>query len=122
MIERPLSGDVMVFDLAAERDRTDDPSIVGRSGRNARTLLKDGPLRVTLVVIAPGGEIGEHTADGPVTVHPLAGRILLRTPNGEESLAPGQLLALAGGVPHSVASEEGGEFLLTVVQPEPRPD
>jgi len=91
-------------------------------GRTARTLVKDGPLRVTLIVLGPGGELREHSAPGPITVHALEGRIRFTTGGADHELVPGDLLALGAGVAHSVASEEGGGFLLTVTLPAPSPD
>lgn len=116
-IQRPLSGDVLVFDLEEERQRAEDPALLERSGRNARTLLKSGPLRVTLVVVGPGGEIGEHRADGPITVQPVQGTIRFSAGGQDHDLRPGQVLAAGPGVPHRVTSEAGGAFLLTVAHP-----
>jgi quercetin dioxygenase-like cupin family protein len=115
-IQRPLSGDVLVFDLGDERRLSADPTILGRSGRNARTLVKDGPLRVTLVVLAAGGEIAEHHADGPILVQPIDGRIRFTVQGQTHDLRPGQALVAGVGIPHSVAAPEGGAFLLTVAQ------
>ena len=81
-VQRPLSGDVLVFDLNEEHERTADPALLSRSGRNARTLLKVGGMRATLIVLAPGAE----------------------------------LLSAAPAVRHRVTSEEGGTFLLTLIQ------
>lgn len=116
-IRRPLSGDVLVFDLEAERGRAADRSLLERSGRNARTLLKSGPLRVTLVVVAPGGEIPEHQAEGPITVQPVQGRVRFSAEGRHYDLGPGEVLAAGPGVRHSVTSEAGGAFLLTVSHP-----
>jgi len=117
-IQRPLSGDVLLLDLAEERARAADPVLLERSGRNARTLLKSGPLRVTLVVLAPGGEIATHQAEGPITIHPLEGRIRITAEGQAYALAPGQVLAAGPGVPHAVSSAQGGSFLLTVAHPD----
>jgi quercetin dioxygenase-like cupin family protein len=113
-IQRPLSGDVLLLDLEEERERTTDAGILERSGRSGRTLVKDGPLRVTLVVLAAGGSLAEHEADGPITVQPLDGRVRFDTADGSWDLGPGDLLAARAGVRHSVASEGGASFLLTV--------
>ena len=113
-IERPLSGDVLVFDLTQERARIQDVDAFARSGRGARTLSRMGPLRVTLVALAPGGELSEHQAEGPVTVLPLEGHIRIRVGDTFQELAPGQLLSLGPGVRHAVASPAGASFLLTV--------
>ena len=119
-IDRPLRGGALVFDLAQERATTAGGGQVERSGRNARTLIKDGELRVTLIVVGAGGEIPEHQADGPITVHVLDGAIEFTTANGSHPLAAGQLLSLPGGVRHSVRSTDGGTFLLTVCRPDPQ--
>ncbi len=117
-IQRPLSGDILVFGLEEERERATDPELIRRSGRNARTLLKDGPLRVTLVVLGPGGELAEHRAAGPITVQVLEGRIRIGAGDEEHHLGPGQLLAAGPGIRHWVASDDGATFLLTVAHPE----
>lgn len=116
-IDRPLSGPVLTFDLVEELQRTDDPAIVERSGRNARTLLKEGPLRVTLIVVGPGGAIPEHQAEGPITLQGVRGSIRFHAEGRDYELGPGQMLSAGSGVRHSVSSESGGAFLLTVVQP-----
>jgi len=113
-IERPLSGPVLTFRLEEERAHVTDPAILGRSGRNARTLIKEGPLRVTLVVLGPGGSIPAHRADGPITVQPLEGRLRFWVGDEEHELGPGDILSAAAGVEHSVASEAGATFLLTI--------
>ena len=116
-IDRPLSGAVLRFHLGEERDRVNDPALLERHGRNARTLLKEGPLRVTLVMVRAGGRIAAHRSDGPVTVHVLDGDIRFRASGQEHRLAAGDLLVAEAGLEHDVASDAGGTFLLTVVQP-----
>ena len=116
-IERPLKGDVMLFDLGEESAHVSDAEIIGRSGRNARTLLKSGPLRVTLIVLGPGGGIPEHHTEGTILVQPLEGRIEFTVAGKSHDLGPGQLLSTGPGVPHAVRSEAGASFLLTVQQP-----
>jgi quercetin dioxygenase-like cupin family protein len=116
-IKRPLSGDVLVFDLAKERQQSADPDILARSGRNARTLLKDGALRVTLVVLAARGELAEHHAEGPITVQPIDGRIRFTVQDTVHEIGPGEVLSAGAGVRHTVSSEEGAAFLLTVALP-----
>jgi quercetin dioxygenase-like cupin family protein len=116
-IERPLSGDILLHDLQEEFDQTADAAILERSGRNARTLIKSGPLRVTLVVLAPGGEISEHSADGPITIQPVEGSIRFTALGQVHEIGPGEVLSAGPGVPHTVASDGGGAFLLTLCNP-----
>ena len=118
-LDREMSGDVLVFHLEAERAATADPAVLERSGRNARTLVKQGGLRVTLVTVSAGGSITEHRAAGPISVHVLSGEILFQAGEATHRLEAGTLLTLAGGQDHSVTSENGGSFLLTVCQPTP---
>ena len=117
-IDRPLSGDVMLSNLHEARGEAADPATLERSGRSARTLFKQGPLRATLVVLAPGGEMAEHQAPGPITLQPLDGRIRFSSGGDVHELVPGDLLTAGPGVSHAVSSEEGGSFLLTMVHPE----
>jgi quercetin dioxygenase-like cupin family protein len=116
-IERPLSGDVLVFRLDDEVALTEDPAASPRQGPRARTLLKDGPLRVTLIRLGPGGEIAEHSAEGPITLQALDGSIAFTVAGGRYDVGPGQLLSAAAGIRHAVSSEGGATLLLTVALP-----
>lgn len=88
--------------------------------RAARTLIRTPLLRVVLVAVREGGEVSEHTAEGPITIHVLDGCIELYTQGRRHTLGAGMLMSLEGGIPHSVASGEGGLFLLTVLNlPQP---
>lgn len=111
-INRRLDGSALVIDLG--RERLEAIASMAPAGRIARTLLKSDVLRVTMVVLAPGGEIPEHQADGAITVHPLEGAIRFSALGEVHELQAGQLLSLAPGVRHSVTSRDGATFLLTV--------
>lgn len=113
-IQRRLSGDVLVFDLDEERQHTVDAGAEERGGPSARTLLREGPLRMTLIVLGEHGMIAEHKADGPITVQPLEGTLRFTLSGSDHDLRPGQLLSVGAGVRHAVSSETGGTFLLTV--------
>jgi quercetin dioxygenase-like cupin family protein len=118
-IDRPLSGDALHYRLGdGPLPDLIDEHLVERAGKSARTLVKDGPLRVTLVALGEGGALSEHSAGGPITVHVLSGGIRLTTGAKEWELGPGELLSLGAGVPHSVNSTGGGVFLLTVATAE----
>lgn len=107
-VERTLSGNVFVVEMR------DEPGATTHAGRRARTLVKNGPLRATLVTLAPGGEIPDHHADGPILVQPLTGRLRFTALGATHEVGPGQLLSLAAGVRHALASADGVTFLLTV--------
>ena len=91
----------------------------GVRGRASRQLVRNGPLRVVLVTLAPGAELAEHLAPGPITIQSLAGRLVFRAGGAQHDIGPGQLLAAPEGVRHGVTSESGATFLLTMtVSPE----
>jgi quercetin dioxygenase-like cupin family protein len=110
-----MSGDALHFHLPDERAHVNDPALLARNGRNARTILKEGPLRVTMVMLAPGGQLASHHADGPLTAQVLDGDIRFHVAGKDHDLASGDLLLVNGGLEHVVSSSTGGTFLLTVV-------
>jgi quercetin dioxygenase-like cupin family protein len=86
--------------------------------RTARTLVKHGPLRTTLVGLAAGGTLKSHKADGPITVQVLEGTVEFEADGERWTLPTGSLLALESGITHSVSAPDGGVFLLTVASVE----
>ena len=118
-VQHPVTGHVLSFSLADEMRTVRDA--LGAHGasreRAGRTLVKDGPLRVTLVAVGAGGGLEAHRAEGPISVHVLEGEIAFEAEGRTWTLGPGDLLALDRGIPHAVRSERGGVFLLTVVLP-----
>lgn len=122
-VQHPVHGPVLFFSLADEL-RTVRDELATRT-RTARTLVKDGPLRATLVGLAAGGELRPHHAEGPITVHVLEGEVEFEADGRRWPLAVGTLLALDAGVVHGARSANGGVFLLTVahgVAAAPAPD
>ena len=101
---RALADDVLHFRLEDERLTLMDSEPFARSGRSARTLVKDGPLRVTLITLGPGSRIAEHRAEGPVTIQPVQGAIQVEARGEVRKLEVGDLLALGAGVEHAVAA------------------
>jgi quercetin dioxygenase-like cupin family protein len=113
-IIRPLADEGLCFDLEEEAARLERAGSLSRSGRSARTLVKDGVMRVVLTVLGAGGRVARHAVAGPVLVQGLRGEILVQV--GEESLAvrAGELCSIGPAVEHSVESPAGGAFLLVV--------
>jgi quercetin dioxygenase-like cupin family protein len=112
-VHRTLAGAMLALDLAEEM-RIVREELATASARIARTLVKEGPLRLTLVGLKPGGALHEHVADGPITVHVLDGEILFDVGGATHPLRAGALLALDAGVRHAARSTSGGIFLLTI--------
>lgn len=123
-LKHAVSGTALSFSLGSEQTRIREELSTAAGSRVGRTLVKDGPLRVTIVGIAAGGAMKEHKAAGPVTIHVLEGEIVLDVEGTQSTAASGMLFALEAGIPHSVQSQGGAVFLLTVVatQPSGSPD
>src|SRR5689334_11778428 len=96
-----LRGETLRFDLGREEEELRILARASRSGRAAKTLIKEGPLRVTLAVLENGAALEEHRVAGPVSLHVLHGRLKLKMPSGDAELAEGGLVALDQGVAHS---------------------
>jgi len=116
-IQQRVPGQSHSFSLQGEMRKLRE-ELPSASARIARTLVKDGPLTMTLVVVRSGGRLHEHRAAGPVTIQVLEGKIELDVAGECCPLSAGMLLALDAGVPHAVNSARGGAFLLTVVGPQ----
>jgi quercetin dioxygenase-like cupin family protein len=113
-MHRTIDGKVLVQHLTQD-ERMIDKSLLARHGRSARTLVKEGPLRLTIIAIAAGGDLPAHRAEGPVTIHLLEGEVVFDAVGNAYPLVAGDVLVLAAGVEHSAHSTTGGLFLLTVV-------
>jgi quercetin dioxygenase-like cupin family protein len=113
-LDRIISGEALVRHLPRD-EQTIDQSIVARHGRSARTLVKEGLLRLTIMALAPDGDLPAHKTDGPVSIHVLEGEVVFEALGQKYPLSVGDLLVLAAGVEHSASSVPGCVFLLTVV-------
>jgi quercetin dioxygenase-like cupin family protein len=113
-IHRTLAGDVLIHHLT-EDERIIDQALLAQHGRSARTLVKEGLLRLTLIAIAAGGDLPAHSTTGPITMQVLEGEIVFGALGREYVLRTGDILVLAPGIEHSASSATGGVFLLTVV-------
>lgn len=113
-VQHRISGDELIFKLDREMQIVRDELATAPS-RIGRTIVKDGALRVTLVGLHAGHELREHKSTGPITIQVLEGAITVNVAGKDCPLEEHGLVALDGGVPHSVHSEHGGIFLLTVM-------
>ena len=112
-VNRRITGATIQLSLPDEARVVREQLDAGKE-RAARTLIKDGPLRVTLVGLRAGGSLAAHKADGPITIHVLEGTIEFEAEGERWTLDTGSLFSLEAGLTHSVAAPGGGLFLLTV--------
>lgn len=117
-LNRALAGAPLHFGLRDEIEslRVAHSDMVG--GRTARTLVKDGPLRVTLIALDAGGSIAAHAAEGPITIHVLRGTIRLELTDDALDVHAGEIVSLPTRARHAVSAAEDAAFLLTVVLPD----
>ena len=113
-LQRTIEGDVLVQHLKQD-ERMIDQALLAKHGRSARTLVKEGPLRLTLMAIGAGGNLPAHRTEGPVTIHVLEGAVTFDANGKSYPLTAGDVLVLAAGVEHAARSATGTLFLLTVV-------
>ena len=115
-LHRSLSGDVLAFDLVAEMEFVRAELAEGHA-RIARTLVKEGALRLTLIGLSPGAAMHEHESAGPVTIHVLDGSLDLDAEGETHAHQAGSIVALDRRVRHAVRSSYGALFLLTLAAP-----
>ena len=113
-LQHRITGPALSFSLEDEM-ATVRGELAKAPTRIGRTLVKDGPLRVTLVGVRADGGMQEHSSTGPVTIQVLEGVVDVEADGTRWPLGVGTLLALDGGIKHTVTSADGGIFLLTVM-------
>lgn len=113
-ITRALAGKNLSFDLAVQiAELREDGSYI-RSGRVGRTLVKAGPLRLTLTLIAAGVDIGTHQAASPMTLQVIQGRLHYRVDDKEFELGQGEVLFFGPGHAQDIRALEDTALLLTI--------
>jgi quercetin dioxygenase-like cupin family protein len=112
-MHRTISGDILVQHLEADAMLI-DAALVARHGRSARTLVKEGALRLTIMALAPGGVVPVHSTDNPVSIQVLDGDVDFYALDQKYELSAGDVLVFAASVEHAARSVHGSTFLLTV--------
>jgi quercetin dioxygenase-like cupin family protein len=77
-------------------------------------LARHGPVSVMLIVFEPQGFLKEHRADGEVVIQGLTGRVQVTAGDAVREIGPGELIALAPGIPHSVRALAASDLLVSV--------
>ena len=91
-------------------------ALAASSGRSAHTVFggSEHHLRQTLIALASGRMLAEHSNPGDATVHVLHGRIRLASGEVSWDGAASHLIAVPDA-PHSLEALEDSVVLLTVV-------
>jgi len=91
-------------------------ALAASSGRSAHTVSggSEHQLRQTLIALASGRMLDEHSNPGDATVHVLHGRVRLSSGEAHWDGAAGHLIAVPDAV-HSLEALDDSVVLLTVV-------
>jgi quercetin dioxygenase-like cupin family protein len=109
-----MHADARSFDLPREVDALRQELSWERGDRNAKTLVQERGLRVVLVALKPRARLAEHESHAHLTVHVLAGRLLVRLPDRTVEAAADRLVSIEPGVAHELEALEETTFLLTI--------
>jgi quercetin dioxygenase-like cupin family protein len=112
--EDRFAGDEHLFDLAASADALRREEQPARDGHRQVALVHDDGVTVILFDFEAGGQLPDHSADGLVMIHVIAGTVDVATPETTHTIGAGSLLVLAAGVRHDLSAREPSRVLLTV--------
>ncbi len=110
---RRLAGRRLTFILGAEDDTLREFAETSKTGRAGKTLVKEGPLRITLVALKKGTVLPSHHVEGPISVQTIRGCLTLTTERGDVDVPAGTLIALGSGVVHTAKARDNCAILLT---------
>jgi quercetin dioxygenase-like cupin family protein len=116
--EHPLSGEVLQLDLKAEGRALLAEARRSPQGRAARTLVKEGALRLTLLALREGAVLSDHRAAGPVAIQVLAGAANVRSGTGTHRLTEQEAVVFDANVTHALEADGDCLILLTIAMPE----
>jgi len=102
------------LDLRHEIDELELSELWKSSDRTAKTLVKQGDLRVVLTLMKAGAVLKEHKADGDVTIHVLRGRISINVEQRALECEQSQMVILNAGVVHSVEAFDETALLISI--------
>ncbi len=114
---RRLAGPMLTFLLHAEDDTLRAFAASAKSGRAAKTLVKQGSQRITLVALRKGTAMPQHLVAGAVSVQTIRGCLNVGTSGGEVEIPQGTLVAFGPGVAHTATALGDCSILITVSMP-----
>jgi quercetin dioxygenase-like cupin family protein len=109
-----LTGAVLSFAVGLEDAALRERASTTRSGRAAKTLVKDGPLRITLIVLRKGAALSPHQVDGVLSIQVLRGRVRVSAEGAVVDLSSNGLLVLDQEVAHTAEALADCALLITV--------
>lgn len=110
-----ISGSALLLDIERESKEILEAASAAGVKHTAKTLVKDGPLRLIILGFMAGSSLREHHAGGAVSILVLSGNVEIETPEGAQAVRHGSALVLASDVAHSVTAKTDAVLLLTIV-------
>jgi len=118
-----MAAPELEFDLSTEIEQLRTKESRGRvPGRSSVTLVRQHDLRVILILMKANQRLGEHRAEGRISIQTIAGRICVHLQGRKIDLPAGRFLALQRGQHHDVESPEESAFLLIITWPAEKRD
>jgi quercetin dioxygenase-like cupin family protein len=113
-MSRALAGPNLTFELESQIAELRGDEKYVRTGRVGRTLVKAGALRLTLVVLAAGVDVGTHHAESPMTLQPVQGRLRYRVEEEYFEIGEGEVLFFGSGHAQDIRALKDTALLLTI--------
>lgn len=85
-----------------------------KKGILSKEIVKNDKLNVTLMCMAEGTEMTDHTSTRQGTVYVVEGKGVFTLLGEEIVMAPGVLIHMAADSVHSLQAEENTSFILTL--------
>jgi quercetin dioxygenase-like cupin family protein len=109
-----ISGATMSLALSEEGAALLERAKESRAGRAAKTLAKEGAMRVTLVALARGAALQQHAVEAPVSIQVLRGRLDVHAAGRTMRLTSGGMAVLGASVSHDATAVTACVVLVTV--------
>ena len=85
-----------------------------KGGILSKEIIKNVKLSVTLISMAAGTELSEHTSTRQGTVHILEGKGVFNLKGKDITMLPGVLIFMEADSIHSLKAQENTSFILTL--------
>jgi quercetin dioxygenase-like cupin family protein len=109
-----MSGALLSFEVASEAERLRARAVTASAGRAAKTLVKEGRLRMTVAALRRGSSLGTHRTEGVSSVQLLRGRATAETGTASVPMRAGSVVVFDEGVEHSLTADSDCELLIVV--------
>lgn len=85
-------------------------------------LLKASDIEIMWLALPAGKQVPSHAVSTSMTLQCMRGRVQVQLDGDVKLLKPGEVIYLAGGVPHGLHALEDARLLMTIVLPASRSD